>query len=101
MIEKTKCPECDSENYCDLCFTCHTCLEEFNKQQEYALHLKIQKAIEIAIKYGGFDGAHHKNWCIDQMVRQLAGFKYDEIVKEVCHGEDGPNTYTWDCGIAP
>lgn len=32
---------------------------------------RIEKAIEIAVKYGGIDGAHHKTWVIDQMVRAV------------------------------
>lgn len=62
---------------------------------------KIQNAIEMAVKYGGIDGAHHKDWVIDQMVRILAGDNYEQVVKEACDGEDGPNTYDWDTGIAP
>ena len=62
---------------------------------------KIDKAIELAVQYGGIDGAHHKDWVIDQMVRVLAGDDYEQIVKDACDGEDGPETYSWDCGIAP
>lgn len=62
---------------------------------------RIADAIEIAVQYGGIDGAHHKDWVIDQMVRKLAGDQYDRIVKEACDGEDGPETYSWEVGIAP
>ena len=62
---------------------------------------KIKYAIRIAVKYGGIDGAHHKDWVIDQMVRVLAGDKYDQVVSDACAGEDGPDTYSWNCGIAP
>lgn len=62
---------------------------------------RIESAIELAIKYGGIDGEHHKAWVIDQMVRSLAGDNYNQIVAEACNGEDGPNTYEWDEGIAP
>ena len=58
-------------------------------------------ALEIGVKYGGIDGAHHKDWVIDQMIRKLAGDGYDKLVAESCAGEDGPDTYGWDCGIAP
>ena len=34
---------------------------------------KIKKALDIAIRYGGIDGAHHKDWTIDQIVRALTG----------------------------
>lgn len=62
---------------------------------------RIDKAVELAVKFGGIDGAHHKDWVIDQTVRILAGDRYSEIVADACDGEDGPNTYSWDCGIAP
>ncbi len=62
---------------------------------------KISKAIEIAVQFGGIDGAHHKDWVIDQMVRALAGEQYEDIVKEACDGEEGPDTYEWNIGIAP
>jgi hypothetical protein len=62
---------------------------------------KIEEAINLAVMYGGIDGAHHKDWLIDQMVRKLAGERYDQIVADACAGEDGPDTFSWDCGIAP
>jgi hypothetical protein len=62
---------------------------------------RIEKAIEIGIRYGGIDGAHHKTWTIDQMLRVLAGDRYDAIIAESCDGEDGPHTYEHDVGIPP
>jgi hypothetical protein len=62
---------------------------------------RIQQALDIALEYGGFDGGHHKAWVIDQMVRALTGQGYSLFIKNACDGEDGPNTYTWDEGIAP
>ena len=62
---------------------------------------RFDKAIEIAVSYGQIDGSHHKTWVIDQMVRVLAGDRYDEIVAQAKAGEDGPDTYEWDTGIAP
>lgn len=59
------------------------------------------KAVEIAVTYGGFDGGHHKDWVIDQMVRQLTGDNYDAVVSDARAGEDGPETYSWEIGIAP
>jgi len=61
----------------------------------------VKKAIELATDYGGIDGDHHKMWVIDQMVRILAGDKYEKIIRKSCAGEDGPATYGWDIGIAP
>ena len=84
-----------------------------------------QKALEIAVRYGQIDGDHHKAWVIDQMVRALTDCpmvpvssvdvkgnpyswesqgeseEYKKLVADACDGEDGPETYEWDCGIAP
>jgi hypothetical protein len=66
------------------------------------LREKIEKAIDLAVEYGGIDGAHHKMWVIDQIIQILAGEeRYNQIVADSCSGEDGPNTYEWDEGIAP
>lgn len=62
---------------------------------------RIEAAISIAVQYGGFDGAHHKAWVIDQMLRVLAGDGYTDLICEICDGKDGPATYSWDKGIAP
>ncbi len=50
---------------------------------------------------GGHDGEHHKAWVIDQMVRVLAGDHYDALVAAARAGDDGPETYDWDTGVAP
>ena len=62
---------------------------------------RIEEAVELAVQYGGTDGAHHKAWVIDQMVRILTGDEYETIVKIAKSGEDGPDTYSWDVGIPP
>ena len=62
---------------------------------------KIKKAVDLAVRYGGIDGSHHKAWTIDQMVRALTGDSYDKVVREAKVGENGSNTYDWDVGIAP
>jgi len=62
---------------------------------------KIQKALQLIIDYCGIDGDHHKTWVLDQVTRVLADEQYDVLVADACNGEDGPNTYTWDTGIAP
>lgn len=61
----------------------------------------IRRALNIARQYGGTDGAHHKDWVIDQMVRELTGKQYRRWVRRACAGEDGPDTYEWNEGIAP
>lgn len=65
------------------------------------LQQKINGAIDMVVRYGGIDGDHHKSWVLDQVVRVLAGDDYERIVREACDGEDGPDTYEWDVGIAP
>ncbi len=62
---------------------------------------RVKAAIALAVRYGGIDGAHHKAWVIDQMVRVLAGENYDSLVAAAKNGEDGPETYSWEVGIAP
>ena len=86
---------------------------------------RIDKALDLAIRYGGIDGDHHKAWVIDQMVRALTGcpmvkktghradgLEYDyedqgeseeylKLVADANDGEDGPDTYEWNVGIAP
>lgn len=61
----------------------------------------VEKALDLALNYGSIDGDHHKTWVIDQMVRALTGDSYDNWVAQHNDGEDGPNTYAWDEGIAP
>jgi len=76
--------------------------------------------------YGQEDGEHHKAWAIDQVCRVLKNTpvivklakwdngcleyrvvtgnpsdEYLQFVSDFCNGEDGPNTYSWDEGIAP
>ncbi len=69
---------------------------------------RIRKALELAVQHGGHDGAHHKDWVIDQMVRALCGSsdgeateEYKDLVAEAKEGGDGPETYSWNEGIAP
>ncbi|RYD62175.1 MAG: hypothetical protein EOP83_15270 [Verrucomicrobiaceae bacterium] len=77
-------------------------------------------------QYGGFDGAHHKDWVLDQVARILKGTpvivqqarwengqkewrvetgepsqRYLDWVVEMKAGEEGPDTYEYSEGIAP
>lgn len=62
---------------------------------------RIELAIALGFEYGGIDGDHHKRWTIDQMIRILAGDRYAALVADYRSGEDGPDTYSWDEGVAP
>ncbi len=85
----------------------------------------VKAALEMAIRYGGTDGAHHKAWVIDQMVRALTGCPivirhatdcngipysfealgendhYRGLVGRAKLNEAGYEAYGWDVGIAP
>jgi len=89
------------------------------------LKARIERALMVAVKYGGIDGDHHKSWVIDRMIRELTGCptiqeegidvhgkkytystlgeseEYKELVRKVCEGKDGPMTYSWKVGIPP
>lgn len=63
---------------------------------------KIADALALILQYGDVDGAHHKQWLIDQIVRVLVGNDdYPAWVANFERGELGPHTYSWKEGIAP
>ena len=61
---------------------------------------KCKEVLDLVFDYGGIDGGHHKQWLLDQVVKKVAD-DYDRWVESFREGEDGPNTYEWDTGIAP
>ena len=67
---------------------------------EMAPQARIRKAMDLIEQYGWIDGAHHKQWVLDQIVRCLTA-DYKKWAKAMRAGEDGPDTYEWDEGIAP
>lgn len=40
----------------------------------------IADALSLILSFGQIDGDHHKTWVIDQLVRKLAGEKYQAFV---------------------
>ena len=86
---------------------------------------RVHEALDIIMEYGSIDGAHHKAWVLDQVVRALTGcptvtkraissmgksYEYEargeseEYLAWVARykdGEDGPETYEYDVGIIP
>ena len=69
---------------------------------------RIKKALNLIKNFGDVDGAHHKQWVLDQIVRALTGCsgkdlsdEYKNWVRDFMDGEEGPDTYYWDKGIAP
>ena len=61
---------------------------------------RVEEALDLIAEYGSIDGAHHKQWVLDQLVRILTPH-YEAWVMGQEAGEDGPDTYYWDVGIAP
>jgi len=61
----------------------------------------IEKALSVIRRCGGNDGAHHKDWVLDQVVRALTRDGYGKWVAKAKSGEDGPDTYSYSVGIAP
>lgn len=60
------------------------------------------EAIELILRFAQIDGAHHKMWTLDQVLRILAGDGYDKLIVDYCGDpEDEDNYYGWDTGIAP
>lgn len=88
---------------------------------EYVQQLEIDRLegviADALARASDVDGAHHKQWIIDQMVRILAGEDYEKWVKDYrscgyqhcMRHEDGDDEwtddcdagYSWDEGIAP
>jgi hypothetical protein len=58
-----------------------------------------QRVIDLTVDYGSIDGADHKQWVLDQIVRVIAGVNYDAFVETYMSDEDG--MIDWDRGIAP
>lgn len=74
---------------------------------------KIQKALEYADRYAHYDGGHHKQWVIDQMVRALFAVPEEPRTVETQYGDytisiqgtnDEYEKFTgdgWDIGVPP
>lgn len=62
----------------------------------------IGEVLELLFSYAQFDGGHHKQWLLDQIVRTLTKEKYEKFVEDY---ETDPITGEvygeWDTGIAP
>ena len=62
---------------------------------------RINGCLDLIWEVGQIEGDHHRAWVIDQITRFLTGNQYENFVEQYCDGEDGPDTYGWDEGIAP
>lgn len=64
---------------------------------KYSEHKNVQQALDVAFNCSQFDGSHHKEWAIDQMVRKLLGDKYTQFIAEY----ENNGEYEWSVGIPP
>ena len=96
------------------------------KNSEFNNYTEKDWVIYFIESYGQYDGGHHKQWILDQISRIIKGTpiiiyeakwsngqsefrirtgepskEYLDWVCEMCDGEDGPETYDYDKGIAP
>lgn len=62
---------------------------------------RIEAAIKVAEQYADIDGAHHKQWTINEMLRALMGKDgFTQWLAKV--NAEGAEEYgEWDLGIAP
>lgn len=59
---------------------------------------KIEKSVEFAMGVAMFDGSHHKQWVIDQMLRILLEKDYDRVIEKY-NATQGYRK--WDEGVEP
>lgn len=96
------------------------------KDTKYKDYTKRDWVLYYLESWGGIDGAHHKDWTMDQIARILndtpiiikeaewdCGLKefridtgeptqeYHDWVTEVCKSEDGGFTYSYEVGTPP
>lgn len=69
---------------------------------EGVFNLQMKNAMDVITSYGNIDGAHHKDWVIDQVARHLLGDKYDAWVISL-RGDlvDGEYEYEYEEGTPP
>lgn len=60
---------------------------------------RIEAAADIAMQFGSIDGAHHKQWVIDQMLRTMLG--EEGYAAWVTKANADPEYDRWNEGIAP
>lgn len=83
----------------------HNCIN--HEMQDYLRKFanNIDKAIDVVENYATIDGGHHKQWVIDQFMRELLGDDYEawKDSMEVKEEDGDGNCYVdeWDTGIAP
>jgi hypothetical protein len=57
---------------------------------------RIDAAMAVIVDFGDIDGAHHKQWVIDNIARCLLDHEYEAWVDAMSESD-----MPWDEGIAP
>lgn len=60
-----------------------------------------EDALELINNYAFIDGAHHKQWLLDQIARKILGDGYEDWRKTWLEQDGSWTTDHWDEGIAP
>lgn len=66
-----------------------------------ALSDKVSKAVDLILVDAQYDGAHHKMWVLDQVLRTLLGpEQYEETIRSwEQRPDDGTIWHEWDTGV--
>jgi len=57
-----------------------------------------RELLDFITKWGEFDGGHHKQWVLDQLLRMILKEEYEEYISYFNRDD---NYDAWDEGIAP
>src|SRR3954469_12591 len=80
--------------------------ESYSEEKEVKLKIfkeRIEAIKDLASRYAGIDGEHHKQWLIDQIIRVVLAGDYQDFIAEYNNfkDQDGKSYGEWDEGIAP
>lgn len=76
-----------------------TTVTAFKSRNNCKNHSGVTRALMPVFEYGGIDGGHHKQWLIDQMLRNILGAEGYRMFVDYYNRIHEPDT--WDTGIAP
>lgn len=79
------------------CFYCKTVTKDHYPDCSIVLQARISDAVNRIDQSGGIDGAHHKQWVLNQVLCILLSAKEYQafVARRIADG------YDWDEGIAP
>jgi hypothetical protein len=62
---------------------------------------RIDDAVDVILRWGSFDDAHHKQWALDQALRALLGDGYAARVARENDERVSAGYDPWEEGVAP